>query len=459
MAWTPSSTDSSKSVDYAYDQFVIAREKSFLKAISNFQEELKKRNVKYGRFVVPAFLKPHFITAKQEKILRTVSDSFLSIVNKATNLYFTDPVVAEHFRYPQEMQDLIKIDPGYSRNVVMMRLDGFLEGEALKFIQLNCDAPAGAAYADQLEKIIFETPDLKDFFSEFHFKRDDRFEKIFSALLSAYEEFGGFETPNIAIVDWKTVRTRPEIGFLKAFFEAKGYKATIADPRELKYKSGKLYHGNFRIDLVYRRVICRELAEKAEEIQDFLKAYKERAICMVNPLRSTLASNKTLLSILTNPDYDRYFTDKENEFKYQHLPWTRQVIDAERFYGRRKSYLIDFLKDEKDSLVLKPAIGYGSRGDVAIGSETRDEDWNMAIDKALKNNWVIQEFVNVPKIAVPAVVNNKFEMVYRRVSVGAFVFDWKYAGGISKLGDETVINIMQNGGLIPIVASDDVIDR
>lgn len=459
MAWTPSSIDPNKSIDYAFDQFVMAHEKSFPKVINNFQEELKKRNIKYGRFVVPAFLKPHFITAKQEKILRTVSDSFLSIVNKATNLYFTDSVVAEHFKYPQEIQDLIKIDPGYSRNVVMMRLDGFLEGEALKFIQLNCDAPAGAAYANELEKIIFGMPDLKDFFSEFHFKKEERFEKILSALLSAYEEFGGFETPNIAIVDWKSVRTRPEFEILKTFFESKGYKATISDPRELKFKTGKLYHGNFRVDLVYRRVVCHELAEKADEIQDFLKAYRERAVCMVNPLRSRLASSRALISILTNPDYDRYFTDKENEFKQNHLPWTRQVSDAERFYGRRKSYLIDFLKDEKDSLVLKPTIGYGNRGDVVIGAETRDEDWNAAIDKALKNNWIIQEYVSVPKMTVPTILNNKLEIVYRRVSVGAFVFDWKYAGGISKLGDETVINIMQNGGLIPIVASDDIVDR
>lgn len=452
------SVDNTRNMDHAFDQFLSTHEKIAPKALEQFGEAMQKSQIKYGRFTIPSFLKAHFITPKQEKLFKTVSDAFLTILNKVISLYFTEPMIAQHFHLPKELEELIKIDPGYSHNVVILRLDGFSEGESLKFVDLNCDGPAGMVYADQLEKIFFEIEPLKGFFDEFHFHREDRCQKILSALLNIYEEFGGLEAPNIAIVDWRTVRTKSEFDGLKAFFEEKGYKTTIADPRELRYRTGKLYHGNFKIDLVYRRALTTELLDHAEEVGDLIKAYRDRAICMVNPLRSCLASNNALLSILTNPAFDHFFTDKENELKREHLPWTRQVADAEQFYGRRKIYLIDFLKDEKETLVLKPSVSASGR-EVVIGNETRDEDWNAAIDRALKGNWMVQEFVNVPKMTVPAIVNHKLDFQYKRVSIGLFVFDWKFAGGLSKLGDDTVINISRGGGLIPAIASEETVNR
>ncbi len=454
----PSSIDSSRNVDHAYDQYLSQNEKTILRSISQFQEKMQQSFIKFGRFTIPSFLKAHFITPKQEKLLKTVSDSFYSILNKITSLYFTEGMLAQRFNLTKEAEELVKIDPGLSRSAIICRLDGFLEGESLKFLEINCDAPAGMAYADMLENIFFETEELKDFCKEFQLKREDHSQKVLATLLNAYEEFGGYENPNIAIIDWKTVRTKAELEALKNFFEGKGYKTTIADPRDLRFKTGKLYHGNFKIDLLYRRVAFLELVEKLEDVQDLIKAYRERAICMVNPLRAFLASSKSTLSVLTSPSYDRFFSERENEIKREHIPWTRRILDAENFYGKRKGYLINFLKDEKESLVLKPSEGYGGR-DIIIGKETRDEDWNAAMDKAIKSGWIIQEFVNQPKMTVPTIVNGKLDFAYKLISASIFICDGKYAGGISRVSDDFVINVSKGGGLIPIIASEETINR
>lgn len=414
--------------------------------------------IKYGRFVIPSFLKAHFISPKQEKLLKSVSDPLYSALNKISSLYFTEPILASLFHLTKEMEELVQIDPGLSRNVMIARFDGFLEGESLKFLELNCDAPAGMAYGDMLEEIFFDTEELSDFFKEFPCKRENRAATILSSLLNAYEEFGGYENPNIGIIDWRTVRTKTELEALKIYFEEKGYKTAIADPRELRYKTGKLYCGNFRVDILYRRASFPELVEKAEEVQDMIKAYRDKAVCMVNPLRAFLATSKAVLSFLTNPAYGRFFSDRENEVTRELVPWTRRIVDAENFYGGQKSYLIDFLKDEKDSLVLKPEKGYGGR-DVIIGIETGDEDWNLTIDRALKGEWVIQEFANAPKMTVPIVVNGKLDFSYKRISISAFICDGKYSGGVSRLSDETVINASRGGGIIPMVASEEAINR
>lgn len=445
-------------LDHLYDQHLLSHEAEAVQSISSFQERVTKSLVKFGRFTIPTFYKPHLLSPKQEHLLKRVNSALMEIVNTATRLYFEEPHLRHYFQVTPEAQALIEIDPGYPRNVILARFDAFLEGESLKMIELNCDSPAGAGYADLLEEFLFEESLLQSFFSEYMVKREFRRERVLAALLEVWEEFGGYEVPNIAIVDWRTVRTRPEFESFKEFFESKGYKTTIADPRELNYKGGKLYHKNFRIHLVYRRAIFDELLERLDEVKDFIQAYKEKAICVVNPLRSRLGSSKALLSILTNPEYDHFFTEEENRVKREHLLWTRRLVDADKFYGGKKIYLVDFLKDEKESLILKPSFGYGGKG-VWVGRESKDEDWNSAIDKALKGEYVVQEFVNIPIITMPVVINRKLDMAYKKINLNCLVFGSKLAGNFSRVSEESVINVARGGGLIPTVAGEIEPDR
>lgn len=447
-----------RNLDHLYDQHLLSHEAEAVQAIAGFQDRLNKSLFKFGRFTIPTFYKPHIISPKQERLLKRVNSSLMEIVNTATRLYFDQTSLRHYFQLGPEAQALIDIDPGYPRNVIFARFDAFLTGEALKVIELNCDSPAGAGYADLLEEMLFEEKLLQSFFSEYAVKREFRREKVLAALLEVWEEFGGYEAPNIAIVDWRTVRTQPEFESFKTFFEGKGYKTTIADPRELTYKGGKLYHKNFRIHLVYRRVIFDELLEHLDDVQDFIRAYKDKAVCVVNPLRSRLGSTKSLLSLLTNPEYDHFFTDEENRIKREHLCWTRRLLDADKFYGGKKAYLVDFLKDEKETLILKPSSGYGGKG-VWIGHESKDEDWNGAIDRALKGEYVVQEFVNIPIVTMPTVVNRKLDFVYKKINLNCLVFGSKLAGNFSRLSDESVINVARSGGLVPTVAGEIEPDR
>ncbi len=446
-----------KNIDHAYDEYLKAHEKEIVEAIPRFTEGLEKKHFRYGRFQIPTFYKPHFINAKQHHFLKRIGTTLSQVVQTATRLYFEESHLTHVFRMDPEAAELIKIDPGYSKSVVFSRYDALMEGESVKIVELNCDSPAGAVYSDQVEEALLAEEPLQDFIEQYQLSATERGKSILDALLAAYEEFGGYETPNIAIVDWKKARTLQEFEYLKEYFESRGYKTTIADPRELSYKGGKLYHKNFHIRILYRRVIFDELLDRLDECENMVKAYRDHAVCMVNPLRSRLASTKALLSILTNSEYDHFFTDNENKLKSECLPWTRRLVDAEDFYGRKKIYLIDFLKDEKETLVLKPSSGYGGR-DVKIGKETKDEDWNAAIDKALKGDWVVQEYSNIPIMTVPAVINHKLDFEYKKYNFNVLVYGNKYIGGFSRLSNESVINVARGGGLIPSLVPEQASD-
>lgn len=447
-----------KNLDHAYDEFLKSREEEIIRAIPAFQERLEKTHFHYGRFVIPTFYKPHFLTPKQQHLVKRTVKTLSRVLNTAAHLYFEDGHLTQMFRVHPEAARLIKIDPGYSESVIFSRYNSILEGESLKILEFNCDSPVGAGYTDQIEDLMMEEKPLEPFFEEYAVQRSARSQDVLDALLAAYEQFGGYETPNIGIVDWKNVRTHPEFEYLKAYFESKGYKTVIADPRELVFRGGKLLYKNMPLRLILRRVFFDELLERLDDVEDFIKAYEAHAICMVNPLRSRLAGTKAIHAILTNPEYDHFFTDNENEVKRDTIPWTRRISDAHDFYGHNLAYLIDFLKDEKESLVLKPLAGHGGR-DVTIGCETRDEEWNGAIDRAVKEDWAIQQYIHVPIMTVPTVVNNKLDFAYKKYNFNMLVFGGRYSGAFSRLSDESVINVARKGGLIPSLAAEHTPER
>ncbi|HNV85825.1 MAG TPA: hypothetical protein PKL97_02520 [Candidatus Omnitrophota bacterium] len=448
-----------RNLDPVYDQYLAGRERDAVKAIQEFQERTEKSLLKFGRFTIPTFLKPHFIFPSQEKAVRSASAHVIGILNKVVDFCSRDTAFKDFYPLSREARELIDLDPGYRKNIVIARLDCLAEGDNLKIIEMNTGSPAGMGYADLLEQMFFETPELYEFFELHHIKRESRVEKLLEALLEAYREFGGgYETPNIAIVDWRSVRTRPEFEILREVFERKGFKTEIADPRDLRYKGKKLYCDDFRIDILYRRVVFGELVERLDEVSEMIRACRDRAVCMVNPFRSTLAGTKGAMSVLTNPAYDALFTEEENKVKRSYFPWTRRMRDAENFYGDRKIYLIDFLKDEKDTLVLKPSEGYGGK-DVWIGAETKGEDWNVAIDRALKGDWVVQDFVPVPITTMPALANDRLDFLYKKITFSSFAFGEKMVQGFSRVGDESVIAVARNGGLIPCMGIEDITHR
>ncbi len=451
-------SDISKNLDHEFDEYLKAREPEILKAIPSYQKNLEKSGLRYGRFPIPTFYKAHWIDPDQEHFLKRVASAMSSVINLVIRLYFEEKHVHSLFKLTPEIKDLVSIDPGYARPVVFARYDGLLEGVSFKLLGCNADVSAGSAYADHFENTLLAEPELQEYYREFPMKKSSRIQSILDAMLETYEEFGGLETPRIAIMDWRNARTVHEFEMLREFFESKGYKTTIADPRELKYRGGKLYHKEFRVDLILRRAALEELVSRLDEVQDFVRAYRDRAVCVVNSLRSWLASTPVISTILSNPEFDHLFTEHENKMKRECIPWTRSVDQAEAFYGGKKMYLINFLKDEKENLVLKPSGGYAGKG-ILIGRDTRDPDWNEAIDRALKNNGVIQQYVNVPIMTVPEIVNKKLDFAYKRYNFNALVFGGKYAGGFTKLSQEMVINVTRSGGVIPAIASESVPDR
>jgi hypothetical protein len=122
----------------------------------------------------------------------------------------------------------------------------------LKFTEFNAETPAGAAYNDALTEMFLALPITAAFAHRYQLRPLPARPGILHALLAAYQEwYGRRELPRIAILDWREVPTYSEFVLFQDYFRRHGLECVIADPREVEYRDGKLWAGDFHVTLIY----------------------------------------------------------------------------------------------------------------------------------------------------------------------------------------------------------------
>jgi len=124
------------------------------------------------------------------------------------------------------------------------------------------------------------------------------------------------------------------------------------------------------------------------------------------------------------------------------------LADMKATYDGYTVNLYNFVSDNKDNLVLKPASSYGGK-DVYLGRETDQQTWDKVIDDNIASeDWVVQQYVNIPQEIFPEITDN-VKMKLKKVNINPFAFVGKYGGTISRVSDKSIINVSAGGGLVP----------
>lgn len=431
----------SKQSEYARKQF------------ENVKQFLAEHLCTFGDKPMQTFLKPHFISPRQKQTLEYTVEKISSVLNKFIRLYLRDEQAREIMRFSPEEDALFQIDPGYNIPLVIARLDAFMEDYTIKFLEFNCDSPAGTSYSETLELAFREVSDRFRFLNPWKIEYIERNQKLLDSLLTCYNEFRGEHpsfpsAPVIAIVDWDDVSTASEFVLVKNFFEKKGYDTLITSPQKFRVEGGRLLADGEQVHLIYKRVITRELLEKQDQVQDFIQGISEGLVCACNPFRSYIVGNKKVLALLTDRRFQHIYDGDEIEVIRRTIPWTKILCDRKVSYKGFTVNLRDFVADNKDKLVLKPASSYGGK-DVFLGNETDQDIWEKVIsDNIEAESWVVQEYVPIPQEFFP-VTEGGMSLKLKNVNINPFAFLGKYAGTISRVSDSSIINVSQGGGIVP----------
>ena len=439
----------------------LLREADGPRLCASLAAEMRQRRLRFGDRVHCPFLRPFFLDASDEARMRGVVETLWTLGERVAQAACETPELLSQLVLSDAEIRLARIDPGYKTTSTAARADAFILPDSLQFAEYNGESPAGAGYSQGLAELFAEQPLMARFRERFTARMYTPVDRLLEALIESYCEWGGAANPpRIAIVDWREVPTYTEFEILRDAFTAAGVPTTICDPRDLEYRQASmpgLFANGERIDLVYRRVLINDMVAREPECRALVEAYERKVVCVANTLRCKIPHKKAFFAILTDERHARLFSADERTLIARHIPWT-VLIEERRVSRDGQSFdLVPYLRDRRETLVIKPNDEYGGTG-VTLGWETSEAEWDRAIERALRERgrgWVAQERIAVRRELFPVCEGDTVVMRDMLVDFAPYVFRGRMAGFLTRLSATGLANVTSGGGQVPaFVVSD-----
>lgn len=428
-----------------YHKLLAADEMLSPAVFEKLREAMRTSRLLYGERPISVSLRPHFLQRKQVESLTRAAESIARALEKIAAAAVKSPSLMKRLGLTDIEQKLARIDPGFTGAAVTTRMDGFVHGEEIKFVEYNAENPSSLSDQEGLNRLLLELPTMSIFAERYRLEQFSATEKLLETLLATYREWKGAGVPNIAILDWKNLPTSNEFVLLRNHFTARGVPTIICSPDELEYDGRRLRCGDCDVDLVYKRVLIHEFFSHYDETHPLVRAYLNHDVCLVNPFRCKILHKKASFELLTDEAHRNWFSSSENEMIARSIPWTRRVADRRTTYRGRKVELIHFVRHNRARLVLKPNDGYGGRG-VCLGSHLDEGAWDQAIAMALAKDYVVQEAVDLYSEEFPIFNQAEWKLQPMFVDTNPFLFAGKVCGAMVRISNSPIVNVTSGGG-------------
>ena len=399
----------------------------------------------YGRRELGISLRPHFLTRRQYERLARQSQLVAAAFDTVAAAMLAEPVLMSQVGLRPREQFLASIHPGYAPPAVNTRLDAFVQGEEIKFVEYNAENPSSLTDQAGLNQVLFEIRALQSLAERYRLRQFSPLQSLLDSLLVTYQEWGGHGLPNIAILDWADLPTSHEFILLRNYLVGCGIPTIICTPDELEYDQGELRRGDFRIDLVYKRIIIQEFLDRYDDGHPLLRAYADRAVCLINPFRCKLLHKKAGFELLTDDANQPWFTAEQRQAIHESIPWTRRVFERRTDYAGRDIDLLAHLRRRRADFILKPNDDYGGRG-IFFGNRLSETEWDDALQQALGGDYIAQQRLELQTEVFPVFNEREWALQPMFVDTNPFLFRGKADGAMVRLSNSPIVNVTSGGG-------------
>jgi hypothetical protein len=404
-----------------------------------FQEGMRQRHlVDSGRLLAPV-LRPHFVTRRQFDTLSRLTSQMAEILDRVEAIAFASPVLLSRLQMLPAEKMLAAIPHGYTRAGVTASLDANLKNGSLFLQGVDACKPAGLVYANMLADLFLELPLVKEFKrGRYKLSKLGGPKALLQAIQAAYRQFGGKTKPAIAIVE-----LGPEAGsnhagsstegrLLAESLTELGANARLVPPDLLEYSGGKLHGGDFAIDLVFRRILTREILTRWDLSHPLLRAYRDRAVCVVNSFRAEFAQRRALFDLLTDETVTAHLPTADRKLIRNSIAWTRVVSPRKTKHADKEIDLPEFILSQRERLALLPNED-ASDQQAYIGAEMTPAAWDRALKLALRRPYVVQERALPVRESFPLFQYGEFKMKEAEVTVHPHVLNGEMSGASAVL--------------------------
>ena len=406
---------------------------------------MRARRLLYGAREIGVALRPHLLTRTQYAILAHSSEVLAGAFEKIASALLSEPSRMETIGLTEREIKLALVEPKHSVSTVTSRLDAFVHGRQVKFVEYNAENPSSLMDQMGLNDILFEVGAMRDLSTRYQLRQFSPEKHLLQALLNSFREWGGAGTPNIAILDWNDLPTAHEFVLLEEFFASQGIPTLICAPEQLTYENGRLRCGSFPIDLVYKRVIINELLTACDDSHPLIRAYLAGDVCLVNSFRCKMVHKKAAFEFLTDEANAGWFTAHEKEVIRRTVPWTRRLFERKTQQRACAVDLIEHVRKHRAQFVLKPNDDYGGRG-IAFGDRLTSSEWDAALSEALAGDYVVQEKVELRTEVFPIFGESSWALQPMYVDTNPFLFAGRVEGAMVRLSNSPVVNVTSGGG-------------
>src|SRR5437667_7417870 len=158
---------------------------------------------------------PHFVSPGQVRQIRRSVEALSRVLDRFCEAYCEDDTLRTELDIPADEDELIRIEPGFGAPLRICRLDAFLQGYDVKFLEFNADSPAGIGYTDVLYEGLREAIELPRVDAEFDAAYSPMLPELMATLLDAYRRLRERrpelpERPRLALVDMEGSPSVPE---------------------------------------------------------------------------------------------------------------------------------------------------------------------------------------------------------------------------------------------------------
>lgn len=236
------------------------------------------------------------------------------------------------------------------------RVDFYRDSSSFTMLEFNVASDLGGLDNASLHQALLGVPTFASFATEHGLGYVDTAVEVVRSLRAASR----VSDPVVALVcaDSDLPAYRDLLGSFVEAFSRLGLDVVLGGLSEVRTRSGRLFVGSTRIDVVLRYFTVDHVPANTSAVDQILRAHADGTCVLFTPMSSSLYSNKGALALLSDA---RWMSAAERALVDRVLPWTRPVTRD----------LVDQCFQEREQLIVKPPRDFGGRGVVA-GWETSE---------------------------------------------------------------------------------------
>ncbi len=437
-----------REAEEAYRKIIDANKKECIKSAAVQQEYVKTKTARYHGYFVHTLYIPKMFTEDMAAYIEKNALVMYGILEKVIARYRSDAAYRALFGFDERLERLILRPKHYDCLLPMARIDIFFNEDnySFKFCEFNTDGSSAMNEDRELNEAIKLTYAFGEFQKEYNMRTCELFNswiREFKRIYASYDR--AVEKPYVAIVDFFGGDVSREFTNFKKAFEDAGLECEICEITDLKYDGGKLISPSGRkIDAVYRRAVTCDIMRRYDEVQPFIRAAADNAVCLIGDFMTQVAHNKIVFKVLHDDMTKAFLTREEQKYIDEHIPYTVSLTEDN---VKRLGVL-----ENKDKWVIKPEDSYASRGVYAGVEGMTDEEWKKAIAENIGSHYLLQEYCE-PYASVNIDLTHDKNAGYRRYSniTGIYMYGGKFAGLYSRIARNTIISTQYSEMSLPTV--------